>query len=370
MSRSVISDGLFRTAVKNRIPINGSFELTANCNFNCRMCYVHNCSKKALLQETAGADRWVRLLRQCAEKGLTYALITGGEPLVHPEFERIYDELSGQKILTTLNTNGYLMDAERIRFFKEKPPTRINVTLYGTSNRIYEELCGVKDGFDVVSGNLDRLKESGFNVCLNLTVTKSNLSDLENLVNYAMEQGFPIRPTTFIFGTDPNCREERTEPEIAAMAAVKLFRLTHTEEEYRNYAVKTRELLAAGERTEETRAKLPAITCRAGTASYWVHSDGKLDFCGMVAHGDAPDAFGVGFEEAWKIAVKTAEQSESYGICEKCRYRYACRKCYAMLQCEGIGQENVWESYACRYHRAYAEELKRIGDEYENLRCQ
>ena len=32
---------LEQTAYRDCIPLKGTFELTARCNFNCNMCYVH-----------------------------------------------------------------------------------------------------------------------------------------------------------------------------------------------------------------------------------------------------------------------------------------------------------------------------------------
>ena len=35
-----------------KIPLNGAFELTSRCNFNCKMCYIHNPSRdKSVVDE-------------------------------------------------------------------------------------------------------------------------------------------------------------------------------------------------------------------------------------------------------------------------------------------------------------------------------
>ena len=33
------------------IPVSGTFELTQRCNFNCEMCYVHDCKQKTGFQK-------------------------------------------------------------------------------------------------------------------------------------------------------------------------------------------------------------------------------------------------------------------------------------------------------------------------------
>lgn len=43
-------------AGKNKIPLSVTFEITRRCNFNCKMCYVHDneCKKDSLT-----ADEWI-----------------------------------------------------------------------------------------------------------------------------------------------------------------------------------------------------------------------------------------------------------------------------------------------------------------------
>ena len=36
-----LSSYLHAKACRTGTPLSGTFELTARCNFNCRMCYVH-----------------------------------------------------------------------------------------------------------------------------------------------------------------------------------------------------------------------------------------------------------------------------------------------------------------------------------------
>lgn len=38
---------LHNKGLREGIAVSGTFELTQRCNFNCEMCYVHDCTKKA-----------------------------------------------------------------------------------------------------------------------------------------------------------------------------------------------------------------------------------------------------------------------------------------------------------------------------------
>ena len=81
---------LFMKAQAKGIPLSGSFELTARCNFDCRMCYIHRRSRdrEALMGEK-NADWWVTLAKQAKEHGTLLLLLTGGEPSLTPPPQRL-----------------------------------------------------------------------------------------------------------------------------------------------------------------------------------------------------------------------------------------------------------------------------------------
>ena len=137
---------LFMKAQAKGIPLSGSFELTARCNFDCRMCYIHRRSRdcEALMGEK-NADWWVTLAKQAKEHGTLLLLLTGGEPLLRRDFDEIYTACKSLGLLTSVNTNGVLLDEDKLRLLREYPPQRVNISLYGASPETYGRLCGDPD---------------------------------------------------------------------------------------------------------------------------------------------------------------------------------------------------------------------------------
>ena len=83
------------------IPIAGSFELTARCNFNCPMCYVHMTEEQvAASGKELTAQQWLDIARAAKEKGMVFVLLTGGEPLMRKDFFEIYDGMRGMGLLS------------------------------------------------------------------------------------------------------------------------------------------------------------------------------------------------------------------------------------------------------------------------------
>ena len=88
----------------------------------------------------------------------TLFCVNGGEPLYYPQFKELYCALKDMGMILTLNTNGTLINEEWAEFFAKNKPRRINITLYGSKNETYENLCHMKDGFDKTIRGIELLK--------------------------------------------------------------------------------------------------------------------------------------------------------------------------------------------------------------------
>ena len=81
---------VWEKAFADAIPISGTFEMTPRCNFNCRMRYVHiKDDQIPQYGKELTASQWLSIASQAKEAGTVWLCITGGEPLMHPEFETI-----------------------------------------------------------------------------------------------------------------------------------------------------------------------------------------------------------------------------------------------------------------------------------------
>ena len=166
-----LSTYLHAKACRNGTPLAGNFELTARCNFDCKMCYVHLSAQE---QQRRGreltADEWLTIAEAARRQGMLFLLLTGGEPLLRSDFRYLLTELKKMGLLVSVNSNGSLIDKDWLDFFRYEPPFRFNITLYGGGNETYERLCG-HPAFDRVTGNIRALKELGVDVKMNVSLT-------------------------------------------------------------------------------------------------------------------------------------------------------------------------------------------------------
>jgi MoaA/NifB/PqqE/SkfB family radical SAM enzyme len=102
--------GVVAKAMKSRRhPIVAHIVPIRRCNLACTYCNEFDDSSKPVPLATM-----LRRVDRLADLGTTVITISGGEPLLHPDLDKIIRHIRGRGSIATLITNGYLLTAERI----------------------------------------------------------------------------------------------------------------------------------------------------------------------------------------------------------------------------------------------------------------
>lgn len=332
------------------MPVSGNFELTARCNFRCPMCYVHLTPEEVERQgRELTAEQWIGLARQAADRGMVFALLTGGEPFLRPDFFEIYHAMKAMGLMLSINSNGSMIQGEILERLKEDPPFRVNISLYGGSRETYRRMCG-NDAFDQVIANIRALKEAGIDVQINVSITPYNRDDLEQVWNLAQELGVPARASSYMY---PPIRVHegqygcgaRLTAEEAAQCTVEWDLLRFSEEEF----VRRAENMHAMEGVEMGDCQADpdeGVSCRAGHSSFWLTWDGKLRPCGMMPYPER-EPLEIGFGAAWDQIREETLRIRMPRECGVCPKREVCFVCAAVCITETGAFDQV-PAYVCR----------------------
>lgn len=365
---STIERMLLEQAKKMRTPAHGSIELLPLCNMNCDMCYVRlsreEMEKKGRLRT---ADEWLGVARQMKEAGVLFLLLTGGEPLLYPDFCRLYLELRKLGMILTMNTNGTLIDEKMAAFLGKYKPRRVNVTLYGTDDESYGKLCHYPDGFQKTIQGIRLLRKYGVDVKVGCSLAKANREDLDRILDIGEELDVPVRVDTYMMPATrerelPYKRQSRLDPEEAAAARVHALKREMGTELFAGYVKASVERADVPQMTSDQSRH---IACMAGQCSFSVNWQGKLQPC-VILDQPAADVFEMGFQSAWEHVVKETDGILLSSKCSSCRIRHLCRTCAASAIFESGSYDGVPE-YMCRYAeetlRILQQEWERIQDE-------
>ena len=363
-----IATYLHQKGRKLGLPIAGNFELTARCNFRCPMCYVHMDADAVDAQGgELTADEWLSIAAAAQKKGMLFALLTGGEPLVRKDFFEIYDGMKKLGLMISINSNGSLLHGDVLKRFLKDPPCRFNISLYGGCDATYQKMCGIPV-YNEVKENIRALRKAGVPVSLNLSITQFNCQDLEQIYRDAVELDVNVKASAYMYPPIRTNDEQygtgtRLSAEEAAEMTVAWDKLRLTPEDFVERTKKMGQLIddCCDSCSMETDDGVP---CRAGSSSFWVTWQGKMLPCGMLT---SPAVYPLesGFDAAWEELMQKTREIRMPAGCVNCSYRNVCGVCPAVCYTE-TGHFDCSPDYMCRktkhqvnLMRAYEKEVSK-----------
>jgi radical SAM protein with 4Fe4S-binding SPASM domain len=146
-------------------------QITDSCNLQCKHCYIKNSAGNEL-----SSKQIKDILTELEEMQGLRVLITGGEPLLHRNFDVINEMLPDFSLRAVLFTNGLLLKKERLR--------NLNV------REIQVSIDGLESGHDQIRGigtyraamdAIELARDAGFSVSISTMIHRKNLADFDNM---------------------------------------------------------------------------------------------------------------------------------------------------------------------------------------------
>ena len=155
-----------------RLPLEGSLDLTYRCNNTCLHCWLWKPPHAAEQQDELTFDEIRRIADQARALGTQRWQISGGEPMLRPDFPEIFDYLTCRARSYSLNTNGTLITPQIAQLLRLKGSKMI--ALYGATAEVYDAVTGNPGGFEALMRGLAYLREAGAGFTVQLIPMRSN----------------------------------------------------------------------------------------------------------------------------------------------------------------------------------------------------
>jgi SynChlorMet cassette radical SAM/SPASM protein ScmF len=162
-----------------------------SCNLACRHCWI-----VPKFQTEGFGGPYVKLehvekaIREGKPLGLRSIKLTGGEPLLHPQFRQLVTLIDEAGLDITIETNGTLVDGSMAQFLKTKSRVSfISVSLDGATAETHDALRSVPGSFRQAVSGLQNLVEVGFRPQVICTLHKGNVSEMADVVILAEKSG-------------------------------------------------------------------------------------------------------------------------------------------------------------------------------------
>jgi GTP 3',8-cyclase len=197
--------------------------VTDRCNFRCIYCMPLDQYEWINKKEILTFEEITRLAALFVQLGVEKIRLTGGEPLVRQNLDRLVEKLSAIEGLEDLclTTNGALL-AEKIPSLKAAGLRRINVSLDSLDHDKFRRITKRGD-LDKVLEGIFAAKSHGLHpIKLNAVIERGvNDDDILPLVEFSREHGFAMRFIEYMdVGNANNWTSEKLVPKKEIIATI------------------------------------------------------------------------------------------------------------------------------------------------------
>jgi radical SAM protein with 4Fe4S-binding SPASM domain len=346
--------GIIAGLREQRLPISGSFELTLRCNLDCAHCYVRlpGNDKQARHDELSSAEI-CRMLDDAAGAGCLWLLLTGGEPLIRPDFLEIYTYAKRKGFLISLFTNGTLLTEEIADHLQKYPPYVTEITLYGATAGTHEQVTRVPGSFQQSLSAIYRLMERDVPLRLKTMVMTINRHELDDLSKLAEGLGLQFR-------FDPTINAPLNGSKEPLGLRLKPEEVLELELSDRKRTDSMREFIKKFHGAPNTKG---IYGCGAGLENFHIDPYGQMSLCMSarwpsydLRHGSLEEGFYNFFPQ-----VRSQKPKSSY-ICGSCEIHSLCSNCPGTAYAE-TGDPEAVVDYYCQIARLRAQALLKTDDQ-------
>ncbi|MBS3137281.1 radical SAM protein [Candidatus Woesearchaeota archaeon] len=155
--------------------IDGSvyLEITHRCNYNCKHCYVRSPQNREMPLERA-----IQIIDILKQNKFRKIIITGGEPLLHPNIKEIIEYVKKNGFKLVLITNGTLVKETNIDY---SLLDAAYVSFDGSTEEEYRLLRG-KEGLAKAEEAIKYLASIGVKVSIGCILSKFNVNKINELI--------------------------------------------------------------------------------------------------------------------------------------------------------------------------------------------
>ncbi len=181
-------------------PYEVSIDITNKCNLRCLHCYNQS-GENIYIDDELTDDELLVLVREIVSMKPVNVCFSGGEPLLRKELlYKLISIISENSIMTSMVSNGLLIDSKVAELLKRAGLSRIQISLDGIKSS-HDMLRNMQGAFYKVIDCLQILKDINLPTYIGFVPTKWNIDEFNEIVDIALEFGVVSVRTQYFMPT-------------------------------------------------------------------------------------------------------------------------------------------------------------------------
>jgi radical SAM/SPASM domain protein of ACGX system len=316
------------------------WHITDECDQRCKHCYIfseNTCKKLDAMDWEQMQATFDNCLDFCETyQRLPYFYITGGDPILHPDFWKLLGLMKEHNIPFTILGNPFHLTDEVCSRLKEYGCQKYQVSLDGM--RETHDWFRKPGSFDITLEKIGCINRAGIRSVVMTTVSGTNIKEIPDIIDTVVEAGVNV----FAFARYCPTSEEKdtgmTPQEYRELLAVcdKKFK------EYEAAGCKTyfnkKDHLWTLYEYETGTFRIPEDAdpdmiyggCNCGNCHLTILPTGDVYACRRVQNSKVANVFEDRLAEVWVCQMEQYRQYDRFQKCSKCELKAWCRGCPAV----------------------------------------
>jgi MoaA/NifB/PqqE/SkfB family radical SAM enzyme len=165
------------------------FAVDYACNLKCAHCFKTSLENNQQHPRLEIAD-YKRIARECIDLGAIHLSVQGGEATLLPNLEELIRNMSPERVLFSITTNGTTITDLFARKLRSWGVDQLNISIDSFKPEEHDRFRGVKGAFAKTFAGLGIARRNGLHVQVNTTVSKTSLysAGFKDLVDYCITE--------------------------------------------------------------------------------------------------------------------------------------------------------------------------------------
>jgi len=183
-----------------------AINITRRCNLGCEHCYLDANALTDTLKEGHGDELSVAevnaVLDEVASRGnKTMVVLTGGEPLIRSDLEKMIKHGSKLGLSMVVGTNGTLLTSKRVKSLQAAGTLGVGISVDSIKAVQHDKFRGLDGSWDKTFQGIQHCREHELSFQIHFTVTRKNLSELAEIIRFSYDNGARVLNLFFLICT-------------------------------------------------------------------------------------------------------------------------------------------------------------------------
>ena len=173
------------------------FDITSICNERCVHCYIPHKEKTRAIDSAL----FYRIIEDGRKQNIIHVTLSGGEPLLHPDFISFLARCRELDLSVNVLTNLISLTDEMISEMKKNPLLSVQTSIYSMDPEVHDGITGVAGSLKKTTEGFEKLLTVGIPLQISCPVMKQNKESFWGVIQWGKKHNVAVAIEPEIFAS-------------------------------------------------------------------------------------------------------------------------------------------------------------------------